>query len=303
MALVKFEKLMDHAQQEGYAVGYFESWNLESLMAVADAAEAVRSPVLMGFSGIYMGHPERVRRDPASVYAAMGLEVCRRITVPAALVFNECPKLEGVMEAIDLGYSMVMFSDGSLPLELQTAMVQTVTEAAHQNGEAVEGEALTLPGVGGELFEKSEHIPLTEVETACDFVEQTGVDAFAVNIGQMHLHGRQQVGLDLVRLQELDKALQVPLVLHGASSVHPEHLARAVTCGIRKINVGSLLKQAYFESLRKACSGIRAGYNPYEVIGSGLEADVLMAGRVALQEKVEELMHLFGSAGKAEALL
>jgi len=303
MTLVKFGDLMKHAEQEGYAVGYFESWNLESLMAVADAAEATRSPVLLGFSGIYLPHPARVRCDPISMYAALGLEVCRQITVPAALVFNECPKLEQVLEAIDQGYSLVMFSDESLPLEEQTARVRQVVEAAHQIGVAVEGEALTLPGVGGDLLEMSEHISLTEVKTACDFVEQTDVDAFAVNIGQMHLHGRQQVQLDLVRLQELYAALQVPLVLHGASSIRPDHLARAVTCGIRKINVGSLLKQANFESLREACAEIRRGYNPYEVIGSGLEGDVLMAGRVALQKKVEELMELFGSTGKAESFL
>ena len=156
MTLVKFGDLMKHAEQEGYAVGYFESWNLESLMAVADAAEATRSPVLLGFSGIYLQHPARVRRDPISAYAALGLEVCRQITVPAALVFNECPKLEQVLDAIDQGYNLVMFSDGSLPLEEQTARVRQVVEAAHQIGVAVEGEALTLPGVGGDLLEMSE---------------------------------------------------------------------------------------------------------------------------------------------------
>lgn len=303
MALVKFNDLMENAERENYAVGYFESWNLESLLAVADAAEVTRSPVLLGFSGIYLTHPERVRRDSISIYAALGLEVCREISVPAALVFNECPDLELVLEAVNLGYSLVMFSDDALTLEEQIARVRQATKAAHQAGAAVEGEALALPGVGGDLLEKPERFPFTEVDTAQEFVQHTGVDAFAVNIGQVHLHGRQQVELDFMRLQELYTTLRVPLVLHGASSVRPDHLAQAVKYGIRKINVGSLLKQVYFENLRKSCCGTEQGYNPYEVIGSGLESDVLTTGRLALQVKVHELMELFGSCGKAESFL
>ena len=124
MTLVKFADLMEHAEQEDYAVGYFESWNLESLMAVADAAEATHSPVLLGFSGIYMQHPSRIRGDSLGAYAAFGLEVCRKISVPAALVFNECPNLELVLDAVDQDFSLVMFSDESLTFPEQAANVK-----------------------------------------------------------------------------------------------------------------------------------------------------------------------------------
>jgi fructose/tagatose bisphosphate aldolase len=73
MPLVPFHQLMAEAEGGGYAVGYFESWNLESLMAVADAAEAMRSPVILGFSGIYLTNSRRIVKEPLSVYAAMGL--------------------------------------------------------------------------------------------------------------------------------------------------------------------------------------------------------------------------------------
>ena len=291
---------MAHAEREHYAVGYFECWNLESLMAVADAAEATRSPVLLGFSGITLPHPERVRSEPSSVYAALGLEVCREVTVPAGLVYNESPQLERVLEAVEQGYGLVMFSDEGLRINEQIARVRQTVKAAHRAGAAVEGEASALPGVGGDLVEEPAQVPLTEVQTARDFIDKTGVDAFAVNIGQLHLHGRRKVWLNLERLGELQEAVEVPLVLHGASSVHRQDLAAAVKYGIRKINVGSALKQAYFESMREACRGVQEGYNPYEVIGSGLRADVLMAGRIALQREVEELMQTFGSTGKAD---
>jgi len=156
-----------------------------------------------------------------------------------------------------------------------------------------------LPGVGGELTEFAGDARLTDVATACGFVESTGVDALAVNVGQMHLHGRQEVRLDLVRLADLQEALPVPLVLHGATSVRRQDLATAIACGVRKINVGSVLKQAYLGALRESCAALPEPHNPYEVIGSGLPADVLVAGRLALQRTVEDLMHLFGSAGKA----
>jgi fructose/tagatose bisphosphate aldolase len=299
MTLIGFNDIMAQAEQGKYAIGYFECWNLESLLAVADAAEATRSPVLLGFSGLTLPHPARVRPDPLNVYASMGLEVCRAVSVPAALVFNECPNFYRVLEAAALGYSLVMFSDESLSLEEQAARVQQIAETAHQAGAAAEGEALSLPGLSGELLEIPMQIPLSDVQTARDFVEQTGVDAFAVNLGQLHLHGRQEVRLNLDRLRELRDALEVPLVLHGSSSVNQDDLVAAIELGIRKVNVGSALKQAYFESMRTACAGVNKSYNPYEVIGSGQSNDVLMAGRVALQRAVEDLMWLFGSAGKA----
>ena len=78
MPLVPFHQLMAAAETGNYAVGYFESWNLESLLAAADAAEEARSPVILGFSGISLTHPNRIVNDPLSVYAAMGLDVCRK---------------------------------------------------------------------------------------------------------------------------------------------------------------------------------------------------------------------------------
>src|SRR5260221_8801377 len=111
MPVVPFQELMRAADAGSYAVGYFESWNLESLLAVADAAEAMRSPVILGFSGIYLPHPQRVVTDRLSTYAAMALDVCKRLSVPGCLLFNESPHLQWVMDAIDVGFNLVMYSD------------------------------------------------------------------------------------------------------------------------------------------------------------------------------------------------
>jgi fructose/tagatose bisphosphate aldolase len=302
MTITHFNDLMAHTKSEQYAIGYFESWSLESLMAIADAAEATNSPVLLGFSGIYLNHPERVRNEMLSVYSTMGLEICHQLSIPANLVFNESPCIEWVQEAIDLGFGLVMFSDDQLTFTDQMTQVQQVVEVAHQSGVAVEGEAESLPGIGGDLIEMPDDARLTNVESAREFVEKTGVDAFAVNLGQMHFHGKRALRLKLDLLKELYQSLEVPLVLHGSTSVSDKDLENAVNYGIRKINVGSVLKQTYFEVMRGGWADTGHTYNPYEIIGSGLKGDVLMAGRIALQAKVEHYMRLFGSAGKAKSL-
>jgi fructose/tagatose bisphosphate aldolase len=192
-----------------------------------------------------------------------------------------------------------MYSDETLDAKTQQIQVKFVAEKVHRLGAAVEGETAALPGVAGMLAEPLTEAHLTDIEAALDFVSETGVDALAVNLGQMHLHGRQELGLDLNLLRELRRVLSVPLVLHGATSVRREDLSAAAKAGIRKINVGSLLKKQYFETLREACNEVGETYNPYTVMGSGLDGDVLATARLALRDVVVDLMNLFGSAGKA----
>lgn len=299
MPLVAFRDLMADATRSGYAVGYFESFSLESLLAVADAAEAARSPVILGFSGIYLPHPARQVRDRLAPYAAMGLAVCRDLTVPACLLFNESPHADWVAAAIDQGFSLVMFSDDALDDTARLATIARLVALAHARGAAVEAEVAALPGVGGDLDPATEDLHPTDPDAARRFIAATGIDALAVNVGQMHLHGRRLVRLDLDRLRAL-ATLPVALVLHGATSIAPADLQAAIGIGVRKINVGSRLKQAFLGALREACRAVSEGSNPYEVIGSGIDGDVLLAGRRAMAAEVERLMHLFGSAGRAE---
>jgi fructose/tagatose bisphosphate aldolase len=299
MSLTSFGALMAEAEQGGYAVGYFESWNLESLLAVADAAEATRSPVILGFSGLSLPEPARVVKDRLGPYAAMGLAVCRELSVPACLLFNESPFIDWVWQAIDLGFNMAMFSDDGLEPAAQEELVRQVVVRAEPKSVAVEAEMASVPGVHGGLTTAPADLQLTDAKAASAFVGRTGVDALAVNIGQAHLHGRGRLSLDFARLVELRREVQVPLVLHGASSVEREELANAVRLGIRKINVGSAIKRAYFEAVRRASVEAGDSYSPYEVVGSGLSVDVETAGRIAMQAVVENFMRLLGSAGKA----
>jgi fructose-bisphosphate aldolase class II len=118
----------------------------------------------------------------------------------------------------------------------------------------------------------------------------------------MHLHGRRKVLLDLDRLQVIRERVGVPLVLHGASSIDDEALQLAIRGGIRKINIGSTLRTAFYRAVHERIMSTGTTFNPYEVLGSGLEGDILLAGRLAVRNLVREKMHLFGSAGRASDL-
>jgi fructose/tagatose bisphosphate aldolase len=298
MPIVSFRDLMAEAEAGNYAVGYFEVWNLESLLAVADAASAMRSPVLLGFSGIHLPiieieGPRRLRS-----FAALGIEVCRQLSVPACLVFNESPHANWVGEAIDLNFGLVMFSDPDLSLEDEQEHVRQIVAKAHPKAVAVEGEVKALPGVMLGVDSVPDDLHLSDPEQARAFVEFTGVDSLAVNVGQVHVHGRREIHLDFSRLSELRKEIPVPLVLHGGTSISPSDVSEAINLGVRKINLGSVLKRSFFDGLRTACARVDEDYNPYEVVGSGSASDVLAAGRAALQKTVERFMGIYRSAGK-----
>ena len=145
-----------------------------------------------------------------------------------------------------------MFSDERLERRATVGSIRGSSAEAHAGGVAVEAELAPLAGVAGDWAATApDDLRLTDPAAARRFVEQTGIDALAVNIGQVHLHGRQPVRLDLDRLRQLAE-LPVPLVLHGATSVDPRRPASGGRLGVRKINVGSRLKQAYFGALRDA---------------------------------------------------
>ena len=119
---------------------------------------------------------------------------------------------------------------------------------------------------------------MTDPDAARTFVERTGVDALAVNVGQAHLHGKATVRLDLERLSRLRCGVPVPLVLHGASSVDRDDLKAAIRLGVRKINVGTCSSRHSFSRCAMRACALGDAYNPYEAIGSGLDDDVTRQG-------------------------
>lgn len=288
---------MADAENGGYAVGYFESWNLESLQAVIEAAEELRSPVIVGFSGMHIPDARRSVDERLEIYAAMGLAACKTSSVATAMIFNECPHTEWLEKAVALGFNIVMFADETLTTQqLWRRVRETVVMAGGRA--AVEGEINALPGVAEGLSTKPAALSLTGPDEAARFVEQTGVDSLAVSLGQAHLHGRAKLELDLDRLAAIRGRVGVPLVLHGATSVDDGSIQAGIRIGLRKINVGSALRRAFFAGVKSKIAQVGEDYNPYEVLGSGRGDDLMLAGKLAMKSVVKEKILLFGSAGQ-----
>jgi fructose/tagatose bisphosphate aldolase len=277
---------MSAARLGNYAVGYFESWNLESLQGVIEAAEQTRSPVIIGFNGEFLA--QRVGAQPAdlAVYGALGVSVAGAACVPCGFIFNECPQDSWVERAITAGFNLVMLADPEASLEDYARRVSRLTDLAHARGVAVEA-----------AFEDDEQNAASYARGAAAFVAQTGVDLLAVSVGneEIKLHGRAP--LDLRRLEVVRKQIDIPFVLHGGTGIEDCSLKNAIGLGVRKVNYGTYMKQDYLRALRGALANGES--NPHALLGDGSDTDTLVVGRNTVRDAVLARIELLGCCGRA----
>jgi ketose-bisphosphate aldolase len=287
--------MVERAARGGYAVGYFESWNLESLQGVVDAAERTRSPVILGFNGEFLSRPDRLAVERLELYAAMGRAACGSANVPCGLIFNECPRDEWVRRASKLGFNLVMPADPEAPFEQYTRRVAALVAYAHEHGVSVEAEIGELPcGASGAVQDNG---AMTDPAVAEEFVERTGVDLLAVSVGNVHIMVNGEQPLDVRRLAAIRQRIPTPLVLHGGTGIEAESLKEAIRLGVVKVNYGTYLKQRYLGAIRRALT--HQNGNPHELLGIGGERDVMSVGRNAVRDAVLERIGLLGCCGRA----
>ncbi|MCC6579578.1 MAG: class II fructose-bisphosphate aldolase [Phycisphaeraceae bacterium] len=295
MPIENIQNMMAAARQGGYAVGYFESWNLESLQGVLDAAEARRCPMIVGFNGDFLSRSERVAPERLELYAALGRAACEVAKVPCGLIFNECPCDAWVRRAAELGFGLVMPADPDVPLEQYAQRVAELVRHAHARGVAVEAELGELPcGAAGVV--DSRHSAMTDPDIAARFVEQTRVDLLAVSVGNVHIAIQGEHGLDLDRLAAIARRVPTPLVLHGGTGIDAASLQAAIKLGVTKVNYGTYLKQRYLAAVRRALAQTQV--NPHELLGIGGTQDVMVAGRLAVRDAVFERINLLSCVGR-----
>jgi ketose-bisphosphate aldolase len=295
MPLQAIGPMVERATRERYAIGYFESWSLESLQGVVDAAEESRSPVIIGFNGAFLCGDRRAG-ERLALYAALGRAAAESSTVPCGLIFNECPRDDWVKSAVEAGFNLVMLADPAAePAEL-SARVAAITRFAHALDVAVEGEVGELPCGANAGAQPAHGGSRTDPALAADFVAATGVDLLAVSVGNVHIKTSGEEGLDLALLEEISKCVPVPLVLHGGTGITSNALRAAVALGVAKVNFGTYLKQRYLAALRQAIG--EECPDPHRLFGMGGREDVLMAGRLAVKGAVLERIDLLGCRGK-----
>jgi fructose-bisphosphate aldolase class II len=283
MPLVSYADLLSNAQKNSYAIGAFNIFGLEFLPAVLQAAEEERSPVLLQINPVHYAWMDL----PA--YLRYVKEQLAKTSVPVGLNLDHGTSLGVVLQGIQAGFPSVMYDGSRLPYEENLARTAEVVRLCAPCGVTVEAELGTLNDEGRILSEADDDLLFTDPKRAAQFVEDSGVDALAVSIGNAHGVYRGKPQLDFKRLQEIAEATPVPLVLHGGSGISDDDFKIAISLGICKINIFTDMSVA-------ACS--RVG----ELTGSDDQFDypnLLLEARASIKSVVVQKMRTFGSSGRA----
>jgi ketose-bisphosphate aldolase len=281
--LIPFNQLLSDAQAGGYAVGYFEAWDLYSLEAVLEAAEAENAPVILGFGGVMM-EPRWFDSGGLERLGALGLATARAARVPVSLILNEVTTFAQVVRGIQTGFNAVMLDTSDLPYHENVGLTQRIVEMAHAVGVGVEAEVGMLPDASGEMGGGAGR--LTDPDEAARFVSETGVDALAVSVGNVHTLTDGQADIDLERLAAIHQAVSLPLVIHGGTGFPEEAISQVIPLGVAKFNFGVVLKQAFLAGLTEAIGTLPSQINAHQVMGSRKGADVLQQGKLRMREEV-----------------
>lgn len=244
MALVTMRELLHDARNRKYAVGGFNVFNFETLSAVVEVAEELRTPVVLGI-------PERLFKfvDVETLGAAM-VRSAQRSFVPIALHLDHGHTYEGVMRAIRWGFTSVMFDGSQLDYAENLRRTKEITRIAHSLGITVEGEL----GYSHWYDNLPQSEAVVKPEKALNFIDKTRIDAFAVGVGQNHgMHGGTP--LDTNNLSLLNSAVNVPLVMHGGSRSRAgfsrEDYRNYIQSGISKINIATDMSMIASQNLKK----------------------------------------------------
>jgi ketose-bisphosphate aldolase len=299
MAIVSMGRILRSAEENRFAVGYFESFNMESTQAVIDAAEALESPVIIGFSGVFMNSPRRELEENVYDYGAMAVSMATLARIPVAIILNEADDLAMLVKSLDAGFNTVMYQKPGEPFEDTVETTRYLVRTAHFLGAEVESEVGELPEADVSTGTVSAGVN-TDPAKARYFVETTGVDALAVAVGNVHLLEGGKSMLDLELLKTLRREIKVPLVLHGGTGMVKEEVREAIALGISKINIGTMLKRVYLRVLTEFCCGKDIDrINPHQLVGLGGPSDLVCSARKAIAEAVAQYMEVFGSSKRA----
>jgi len=305
--LVNLNKILPKARRERYAVGAFNTSNLEITQAILQAAENLNAPAIIATS------EKAIRYAGIENISQMIVTMARRAAVPVVLHLDHGGSYEIAKECIKYHYTSVMIDASHLPFAENVKITQQVVKYAHKWGVTVEAEIGRLAGIEDDVKVKRGDAIYTDPNEAKRFFEATGCDALAVAIGTSHgaykFKGKPKLRIDI--LKEIAKEVKIPLVLHGASGVKvnwinrvnkfggklahargvPDNLIRqAVKNRISKINTDTDLRIAFTAGVREYLRKNPTVFDPRKIIGMSRE----MMTRV-----VEDRIRTFGAVNKS----
>ena len=286
------KELIKKAQKEKYAVGAFNTSNLEVTQAIARAAEARKAPAIISVT------------ESALEYAGFNtlIRIVQSITeeskAPLVLHLDHGGSYEICKKCIDAGFKSVMIDGSVLPFEKNVELTKSVVDYAHRKDVFVQAELGKIPRVSGGGKDKKVDVKIGEMEKtvpeeAEKFVALTGVDTLAVIIGNIHgMYAPQgNPRLDLELLKKIKARVSIPFILHGGSGIPDKDVKKAIAeGGIVTVNVDTEVRISFTNALEKFYAGSKQASDPRKI---------LSLARDAAQKKVEEKIKLFGSNGKA----
>lgn len=255
MTIATLSDVLGPALAGGYAVPGLVCLGWEDARAYVRAAEAERAPVIL------QAGPGARAHMPVAVWGAMFRALAESASVPVVAHLDHGLTVEDCRAAIAAGFSSVMIDGSALPLEENIRLTAEVVALAHAAGVSCEGEV----GVVGYAGEKTS--TGTDPEEAAHFAKETGVDALAVSVGNVHLQQGAGQGLDLALLRRIEAVTDVPLVIHGGSGVPVDQRAMlAAGSRIAKFNIGTELRMAFGAALREVLAKDEARFDRIAIL-------------------------------------
>ena len=279
--LVNMRDLLKDAQKGNYAVGSFSVANMEMVLGVLKAAEELNAPVILQIAEV------RLKQSPLELIGPLMVAAAKNAKTPVAVHFDHGKTKEKINQALEIGFTSVMFDGSHLPLEENISQTLDIIKAAREYGAAVEAEI----GCVGGSEDGSEDIAIncTKPEDAVRFAKETGVDALAIAIGNAHGNYKSTPKLRFDILEECARLVSAPLVLHGGTGISPEDFVKCSKTGIKKINIAT----ATFDSVENS---VRTCYNENKIKGY---YDLQAAEVAGAYENAKRHILIFGTDNKA----
>lgn len=282
MPMTTSKELLRNAQRGKYAVGAFNVENMEMVQAVVEAAIALNSPAIIQTT------PSTLRHGEPKLYAAMVRAAAEQAPVPIALHLDHGENFALAAQALRAGYTSIMIDGSHSAFEENIALSRRVVEMAGAMGIPVEAE---LGKVGGKEDDLDGGAGgLTDPADAARFVAETGISSLAVAIGTAHGLYAGAPKLDIPRLRAIRKAVEIPLVLHGASGLSTAQVQECIREGCCKVNFATELRIAYSDGVKAVFADRPDTFDP-KAYGK--------AGREKVKELVKHWMTVCGSNGKS----
>jgi tagatose 1,6-diphosphate aldolase GatY/KbaY len=233
------------ARREHRAIPGFVAYNLETAQAIVQAGERTGKPLLI------LAGSSAFRHTGLHELASMCVDLASRSSALIGVHLDHCRSLDEIEACLEHGYTSVMIDGSHLPYEENVDVTRSAVALAHARGAWVEAE---LVGTAGDedVSGNATATAMTDPDVARDFIAQTGIDALAVAVGNVHGFTDVEPQIDLARLEAIREATDIPLVLHGASGLSQETLLDCVRRGVAKINVNTELRRAYLDAFAEA---------------------------------------------------